>query len=171
MRKKVIRNITISAILMALGAVLKYYGIMLTPTIRISFFAVPLILAGLTCGMPYGLLASFGADLIYSMVSGYTYNFGFAISALYWGVLGGIFNIIVRRKNKLPILVIIIGIFITSILETHTNVLMSLVLYGTHTALVDLLQKYLVLVIKFPLLVIITKLIYERVIKRLGIIN
>ena len=81
------------------------------------------------------------------------------------------FNIIVRRKNKLPILVIIIGIFITSILETHTNVLMSLVLYGTHTALVDLLQKYLVLVIKFPLLVIITKLIYERVIKRLGIIN
>lgn len=171
MQKVLIRNITISAILMALGAVLKYYGIMITPNLRISFFAVPLILAGLVCGIPLGLLSAFGADLIYSMVSGYPYNFGFALSALFWGLLGGVFHIIVKRRNELPLWKIIVGIFVVSILETHTNVLMTLVIYGKHTALVDLLQKYLVLVIKFPLLVFVTKLIYERVIKKLGFIN
>ena len=85
--------------------------------------------------------------------------------------LGGVFNLIIKRKEKLPLLVIIIGIFVTSILETHTNVLMTFVLYGTHTAMVDLLQKYLILILKFPLLVIVIKLLYERVIKKLNLIN
>lgn len=171
MQRIIIRNIAICAVLMALGAVLKYYGIMITPELRISFFAVPLILSGLIGGIGLGLLTAFGADLIYSMVSGYPYNFGFALSALYWGILGGIFYIIVKKKNKLPLWIIIVGVFVTSLFETHTNVLMSLVLYGTHTAFVDLLQKYLVLIIKFPLLVGIVKLIYERVIVKLSLIN
>ena len=90
---------------------------------------------------------------------------------LYWGIIGGIFHMIIKRKNKLSFLTIIIGIFITSLLETHTNVLMTLWIYGTHTALVDLLQKYLVLVMKFPILVFVIKILYERVIKKLGLIN
>ena len=78
---------------------------------------------------------------------------------------------IVKRKNKLPLVYIIIGIFITSLLETHTNVLMTLWLYGTHTAFIDLLQKYLVLIVKFPLIVFVIKILYERVIKKLNLIN
>lgn len=172
MQKVLIRNIAISAILMALGVILKYYSITIPPSLRISFFAVPLILAGLVGGIPYGLITAFGTDLIYGLfLNPYPYNVGFALSALYWGLLGGLFYIIVKRKNKLPLLYIIIGIFLTSILETHTNVLMTLWLYGTHTALVDLLQKYLILILKFPLLVFVIKILYERVIKKLNLIN
>ena len=172
MQKVLVRNIAISAILMALGVILKYYSVTIPPSLRISFFAVPLILAGIIGGFPYGLITAFGADLIYGLfLNPYPYNIGFALSALYWGILGGVFNLIIKRKEKLPLLVIIIGIFVTSILETHTNVLMTFVLYGTHTAMVDLLQKYLILILKFPLLVIVIKLLYERVIKKLNLIN
>lgn len=172
MQRKVIRNIALSAILMALGVILKYFSITIPPTLRISFFAVPLILSGIIGGIPMGLVTAFGADLIYGLfLNPYPYNIGFALSALYWGIIGGIFHMIIKRKNKLSCLTIIIGIFITSLLETHTNVLMTLWLYGTHTALVDLLQKYLVLVMKFPILVFVIKILYERVIKKLGLIN
>lgn len=172
MQRKVIRNIALSAILMALGVILKYFSITIPPTLRISFFAVPLILSGIIGGIPMGLVTAFGADLIYGLfLNPYPYNVGFALSALYWGIIGGIFHMIIKRKNKLSFLTIIIGIFITSLLETHTNVLMTLWLYGTHTALVDLLQKYLVLVMKFPILVFVIKILYERVIKKLGLIN
>ncbi len=172
MQKIVIKNIAISAVLMALGVILKYYSITIPPTLRISFFAVPLILSGLIGGIPLGLVTAFGADLIYGLfLNPYPYNVGFALSALYWGILGGVFHIVVKRKNNLPLLVVILGIFITSLLETHTNVLMTLWLYGTHTALVDLLQKYLILILKFPLMVFVVKILYERVIKKLGFIN
>lgn len=172
MQNKVIRNIALSAILMALGVILKYFSITIPPTLRISFFAIPLILSGLIGGIPMGLITAFGTDLIYGLfLNPYPYNIGFALSALYWGIIGGIFHIIVMKKNKLPLLYIILGILITSLLETHTNVLMTLWLYGTHTAFVDLLQKYLVLVLKFPLSVFVVKLLYERVIKKLNLIN
>ena len=171
MQKLVIKNIAISAILMSLGVILKYFSITIPP-LRISFFAVPLILSGIIGGIPMGLITAFGADLIYGLFfNPYPYNVGFALSALYWGALGGIFHMIIKSKDKLSLVVIIIGIFITSLLETHTNVLMTLWLYGTHTAFADLLQKYLVLILKFPLLVFVIKILYERVIKKLELIN
>lgn len=172
MQKIIIKNIAISAVLMALGVILKYFSITIPPTLRISFFAVPLILSGIIGGIPMGLVTAFGADLIYGLfLNPYPYNVGFALSALYWGVLGGIFHMIIKRKDKLPLLIILIGIFITSLLETHTNVLMTLWLYGTHTAFVDLLQKYLVLIVKFPFIVFVIKILYERVINKLNLIN
>ena len=172
MQKIIIKNIAISAVLMALGVILKYFSITIPPTLRISFFAVPLILSGIIGGIPMGLVTAFGADLIYGLfLNPYPYNVGFALSALYWGVLGGIFHMFIKRKDKLPLFIILIGIFITSLLETHTNVLMTLCLYGTHTAFVDLLQKYLVLIVKFPFIVFVIKILYERVIKKLNLIN
>ena len=94
MQKVLIRNIAISAVLMALGVILKYYSITIPPSLRISFFAVPLILAGLVGGIPYGLITAFGTDLIYGLfLNPYPYNVGFALSALYWGLLGGLFYI------------------------------------------------------------------------------
>lgn len=167
-----IRKICLCAVLMALSAVLKMFGIMITDNMRISFFALPLIQAGVTSGFGYGIVTSVGADLVYSLFSGYAFNPAFTISAIYWGVLGGIFNRYIKKHDgKLPWLLVILGIFITSLLETHTNVLVTLILYGTGTTMMQLLTKYLVLVIKLPWMILVVKVLYERVIKKLHLID
>lgn len=160
-------KITTCAILMALGATLKVFGIMITTNMRISFFAIPLILAGLLHGFGFGIVTSIGADLVYSLFSGYAFNPAFTLSAVYWGILGGAFHYFVKKKGNLPLLIIIVGVFITSMLETHTNLIVTYILYGTGTTMVQLFTKYLILLIKWPLIVLVIKLLYERLFKQL----
>lgn len=171
MKKNLVRNIAICSILMALGAVLKYYGIMITTNLRISFFAIPLILGGLVGGIPLGLLTALGADLLYSIISGYAFNIGYTISALYYGVLGGLFLLYFNKKQKLPIYIILLGVFAVLVLETHTNLLVTYIIYGSLTAFSEMLVKYLLLIIKLPLISFMVKLIFERVILKLQIIQ
>ena len=162
--------IAISSVMMALGALLKVFGIMLTPNMRISFFALPLMLTGLICGMEYSILTAIGADLIYSLFSGYAFNPAFTLSAVYWGILGGIFKIL-KDKNHLNFFAIFLGILITSLLETHTNLLVTYMLYGTYTTIASLITKYIVLIIKLPLLALLLYGINKRVIDKINILR
>ena len=160
-------KMTTCAVLMGLGAVLKMFGIMITTNMRISFFAIPLICAGMLHGFGFGIVTAVGADLVYSLFSGYAFNPAFTISAIYWGILGGILHLVILKKNKLPLVYLIIGVLITSLLETHTNLIVTYILYGKGATLVELLTKYLILVIKWPLIVLIIKTLYERLFKNL----
>ena len=169
--KDITRMIVTSAILMALASVLKMFGIMITTEMRISFFQTPLILAGLMNGFGFGIVTSIGADLVYSLFSGYAFNPAFTLSAVYWGVLGGLFHYVVRKKGSLKWFIVVIGVFITSLLETHTNLLVTYILYGSGTTMAALLIKYAVLIIKLPLISIIVIILYNRVLKKLNLIK
>lgn len=164
--KQNILYMCISAVMMALAAVLKVFGIMLTTEMRISFFALPLILTGLICGFEWGIVTAIGADLTYSLFSGYAFNPAFTLSAVYWGILGGIFKHI-NKSNKLNLFVIFLGVFICSILETHTNLLVTFLLYGRWTTVASLMTKYLVLIIKLPILSLFIYILNKRVINKL----
>ncbi len=165
--KKAIRNIAISAVLMALAAILKVYGIMITEQMRISFYAIPLILVGLICGIDYGILACLGADLIYSMFSGFPFNPAYTISILFWGYLGGCLKLLEEKQNKLSVVLVTLGVLITSLLETHINLLSNYVLYGSGVAFMSLIYKYIILIVKVPIITFLVILIYKRVVKKL----
>ena len=72
-----------------------------------------------------------------------------------------------KAKGKLNLFVIFIGIFITSLLETHTNVLVTLLLYGKATTIASLITKYLVLIIKLPIISLLVYVLNKRVINKL----
>lgn len=165
--KHAIRNIAISSILMALAAILKVYGIMIGTDMRLAFYSIPLILAGLVCGVDYGILAALGADLVYSAVSGYAFNITYTIGAILWGLLGGIFRYYQAKHYKLNIIVVFIGVLIASLLETHINLLSNLILYGKGTTMVLMLYKYLIIVIKIPIITSLVILLNERVVKKI----
>ena len=165
--KHAIRNIAISSILMALAAILKVYGIMIGTDMRLAFYSIPLILAGLVCGVDYGILAALGADLVYSAVSGYAFNITYTIGAILWGLLGGIFRYYQAKHCKLNIIVVFIGVLIASLLETHINLLSNLILYGKGTTMVLMLYKYLIIVIKIPIITSLVILLNERVVKKI----
>lgn len=167
--KHAIRNIAISSILMALAAILKVYGIMIGTDMRLAFYSIPLILAGLVCGVDYGILAALGADLVYSAVSGYAFNITYTIGAILWGLLGGIFRYYQAKHYKLNIIVVFIGVLIASLLETHINLLSNLILYGKGTTMVLMLYKYLIIVIKIPIITSLVILLNERVVKKIFI--
>ena len=168
--KNLVLIMAIASSMMALGAILKVFGIMLNANMRIAFFALPIMLSGLICGMEYGILTAIGADLIYSLFSGYAFNPAFTLSAVYWGILGGIFRIL-KNKNKLNIVVIILGILIASLLETHTNLVVTYILYGTYTTIASLITKYIVLIIKLPILSLLLYVIDKRVIDKINILR
>lgn len=168
--KNLVLIMAIASSMMALGAILKVFGIMLNANMRIAFFALPIMLSGLICGMEYGILTAIGADLIYSLFSGYAFNPAFTLSAVYWGILGGVFRIL-KNKNKLNIVVIFLGILIASLLETHTNLVVTYILYGTYTTIASLITKYIVLIIKLPILSLLLYVIDKRVIDKINILR
>ena len=167
--KYAIRNIAISSILMALAAILKVYGIMIGTDMRLAFYSIPLILAGLVCGVDYGILAALGADLVYSSVSGYAFNITYTIGAILWGLLGGIFRYWQNKHHKLSIIIVFLGVLIASLLETHINLLSNLILYGKGTTMILMLYKYLIIVIKIPIITSLVILLNERVVKKIFI--
>ena len=152
---------------MALAAILKVYSIMISDQMRISLFALPLIIAGLVCGCEYGILAGLGADLVYSIFGGYAFNIAYTFSALFWGFLGGILRL---KKENLKWYHILIGVNIMLIIETNINLLSNLILYGKGTTLVLMFYKYIVILIKIPIITGTVWLINERVIKKVKIL-
>lgn len=165
--KYAIRNIALSSILMALAAILKIYGIMIGTDMRLAFYSVPLILAGLVCGVDYGILAALGADLVYSSVSGYAFNVTYTIGAILWGLLGGILRQYEINHKKIGIIIVSIGVVIASLLETHINLLSNLILYGQGTTMLLLFYKYLIIIIKIPIITTLVILLYKRVVKKI----
>jgi ECF transporter S component (folate family) len=166
MKKNNLKIIACVSIMAALAVVLKSFGIMIGDSMRISFFAVPLMIAGLIGGFGWGLVAALAADMIY----GFFFNpFGFnpiyTISALLWGVVGGILKVYSKKHNKLPWLFLTGVILISSLLETSNNALWDFVLYDKGTTLVLFGYKLIAIAIKLPIIVLLIKLLNDRVLK------
>ena len=65
MKNNNLKIIACVSIMAALAVVLKSFGIMIGDSMRISFFAVPLMIAGLIGGFGWGMVAALAADMIY----------------------------------------------------------------------------------------------------------
>ena len=97
------------------------------------------------------------------------FSFGFnpiyTISALLWGVVGGVLRVYSKKHNKLPWLFLIGVILISSLLETSNNALWDFVLYDKGTTLVLFGYKLIAIAIKLPIIVLLIKLLNDRVLK------
>lgn len=133
MRKKVIFNIVVASILAAMALVLEKLGIKIpllgsTTTLRISFYGLPLMIAGIIFGFKTGLLAGFITATISQLILS---DYGITPTTPLWmlayivfGVLSGL--IIKLFKGKISIISIITAVVITSICVSLAN---SLALY------------------------------------------
>lgn len=158
MRKKIIIKITTIAILMAMSTILKYFSIT-TGTYRISLFDTPLIIAGIIAGPLWGALAGFGSDLIYSLFSGYQYSFIMAISAILWGVAGGIFY-----KRKVNIYWLFGVMLLTSFITTAVNSVQLYVWYQGGMW-VGLPGRVITMFIKWPVTTMVVYVLNKKVVE------
>lgn len=166
MKKINLKMLACVSIMIALAVVLKTFGFMIGTNMRISFFAVPLLIAGVLGGFSWGVIAALAADVIYGFFfNSYGFNPIYTISALFWGVSGGILKQYVKTYGKLSWLFISFMVLVTSIMETCNNAMWDVVLYGKEVTMLLMGYKFIVIGIKLPILVGVTKLINDRVVK------
>lgn len=159
-RKYDLSLIIVVSIMMALAIVFKVtsYTIM---TMRISLFAIPLLLAGLIGGSGLGAIAGLGADIIYGVFfSPFAFNPFFTISSVIWGVAGGFLR---SKEHHIAIIPLIMIVIVTSILETAINTI-GMFIYAYEGVLASLPKRLLVMIVKWPIIVLVVKAIDERVI-------
>lgn len=160
MNKK-IKKIAILSILMALGVVLKFFSIG-TGEFRISFWDIPLFMAGVIAGPVYGGIVALGADLIYGLCfSTYPFSFIMMFTTIIWGVAGGIFKYLkINKFTLIPLFLVVLG---TSITSTVINSIYLILYYGFESMLLKLPLRLLVLVIKWPITTLLVYILYKSV--------
>ena len=160
MNKK-IKKIAILSILMALGVVLKFFSIG-TGEFRISFWDIPLFMAGVIAGPIYGGIVALGADLIYGLCfSTYPFSFIMMFTTIIWGVAGGIFKYLkINKLTLIPLFLVVLG---TSITSTVINSIYLILYYGFESMLLKLPLRLLVLVIKWPITTMLVYVLYKSV--------
>ena len=164
MNKK-IKKIAILSILMALGVVLKFFSIG-TGEFRISFWDIPLFMAGVIAGPVYGGIVALGADLIYGLCfSTYPFSFIMMFTTIIWGVAGGIFKYLkINKLTLIPLFIVVLG---TSITSTVINSIYLILYYGFESMLVKLPLRLLVLVIKWPITTLLVYILYKSVFSKI----
>lgn len=166
MKKIDLKMIACISIMVALAVVLKTFGFMIGTNMRISFYAVPLLIAGVLGGFGWGMVASLAADLIYGFFfNSYGFNPVYTISALFWGFSGGLLKQYVKTYGGLSWLFLSFIVIVTSIMETCNNAMWDIVLYGRGMTMVLMGYKFIVIGIKLPILIGVVKLINDRVLK------
>ena len=155
MRRKQIQTLATMAILTALSMVLKKYSID-TGMFRISLFDTPILLAGMIAGPLWGVLVGFYSDLIYGLVSGYQFSFIMMLSALVWGLCGGLLH-----KFKPKYWVLLLVVLASSIVTTLINSV-QLYIWYQGGMFADLPQRIITMLIKWPITTTIVFILYRN---------
>lgn len=155
------KKLVMLAIFMALGVVFKFFSIG-NGEFRISFWDIPLFMAGIIAGPFYGTLCALGADLIYGLCfSPYPFSFIMMFTTLVWGAMGGFFY-----KKDMKIIALFIVVFITSISATAINSIYLTLYYGWESMLVKLPLRLIVLIVKWPITSGLIYYLYKYVFSR-----
>lgn len=169
MRSDAVRRLTLTALLGALGIVLKIvFQVTTTPDFRLSFYELPLIIAGMTLGPVPGMIAGFATDGVYGLAMGYGLNL-MTVSTMMWGLVAGI--ILYKRKLTLFRLGLTVVIASTIVFAINT---VQLVLWELQddmrlalmTVIARMPIRIIIMLIKWPIQVYLIKLIHTRVIMK-----
>ncbi|MDD3999715.1 MAG: folate family ECF transporter S component [Bacilli bacterium] len=155
---KDVQKLTLAALFVAVGAFLKIYSIQVTDSMRISFFAIPIMLAGFYLGPVYGLLTGFAVDTVYFMISPYASFWSlYTISTVVWGLTGALIK---KAHQRFGLFSFIFFIIITSIFETGFNT-MANYLYGLDIWL-TLVSRIITMLVRVPFLVFLMNLLVNK---------
>jgi len=158
MKNNMTRKIAFGALMIALGIYLKVILKIETGAWRIAIYEIPILLSSLYLGPIWGLATGIGVDLIYSYQSGFPFSLLMHISTAMWGAAGVfMFN---KNKNFDVKLFIVVTVFM--ILSTAINTL-QLYLWGIDIY-ADLLFRVGIMIAKIPVIVYITKIVWDRII-------
>ena len=96
------RTIAYSALLVAISVVMaRLLSFAPVPEMRLSLDKFPLFLAGMFFGPVAGCMVSFAADFIGCLFSPYGFNPIFSPTAIFYGLMGGLFRYFIAQKPNI----------------------------------------------------------------------
>jgi len=157
---KRLRYLILAGVLVAMAVVLKTFAIT-TPEFRFSFYDIPLFLGGMILGPGLGLIMGFATDWLYVMVHPMAFSFNLmTISAMLWGFMGGLF--FYNRTQKFNVFKVTFIIILTSLLTFSLNSVQLYIWTGSGM-IAQIPFRLLTTVIKWPIQVIVLKVIHTRI--------
>ena len=95
------RKLAYAGLFIAMGMVLKMFEISVTQNFRIGFTTIPTIFSGIVLGPFYGFAIGFLSDFIQFVLKpdGGAFHLGFTLTSAMYGVIPGLFAIVLKRKN------------------------------------------------------------------------
>lgn len=98
---KKVKNLAITAMLVAISIILSYFSVQVTPTIRVGFSFFPVAIMGFLFGPVVSIIGSISIDFInFVFKPGLGFNPGLTFCAMITGLIYGIF--LYQKKIKLP---------------------------------------------------------------------
>lgn len=154
------KKLAFLAIMMALGIVLKSFLSIGSDNFRISFWNIPIFIAGIVGGPIYGGICALGTDLIYGFCfSSYPFSAIMTLTCVVWGISGGLFF-----KKNIKLITLGIVVLITCLIETTIN---SIYLYtyfeSIERVLVGLPLRLLVQLVRWPISTMLIYTLYNKV--------
>lgn len=128
----------------------------------LSFFSIPLLIAGYFCGPWFGLAAGFVADTVYALVPFTKGNLGslFTITTMIWGFSGFLIR---KIKIKPLIFTISIVVILTSFLETSLNTWFSYIYgYSKILSFAYSVKRIIEMFIRIPIIIHLTNKLILR---------
>ncbi|MFP4286407.1 MAG: folate family ECF transporter S component [Candidatus Izemoplasmataceae bacterium] len=164
----IVKRLVLIGILTALASIIKvFFQTTTTPGFRVTFYELPIIIAGGLFGPLMGAISGLVTDIVYLVTFGYTISL-MTLSSILWGIIAGL---VIYKKHwsmKRLIMVVLIG----SVLEFMINGTQLFIWQYTGDILQDLRVflpqqpiRLIILVLKWPIQIILIKIVYERVIQ------
>lgn len=164
----IVKRLVLIGVLTALASIIKIvFQVTTTGSFRITFYELPIIIAGGLFGPFMGAIAGFITDVVYLVSFGYTVSL-MTVSSVLWGVIAGL----VIFKKGWSLKRIIIVVLVGSIIEFLINGTQLFIWQYTGSLEDDLRVflpqqpiRVLILALKWPMQIVLVKIIYDRVIK------
>ena len=162
-----VKRMTLVAMLTSLAAVIKIlFQALTTPSFRITFYELPLILVGGMFGPLMGGLAGFITDVVYLVTYGYDINL-MTLSTMMWGIVSGL--VIFKRDWSIKRIVVVV--LVAALLEFFINGTQILIWNyagswrdAFYTILPQQPIRIIILTLKWPVQIALVKILYDRVI-------
>lgn len=159
-KKELILKISLGAVLIAIGTILKFFSIS-TGEFRFGFYEIPVLLSGFLLGPLFGGLVGIGVDLIYWIFSGYNFSLIMMCSSMLWGVMGGL--LFYKKTSYVSVLIICL---ITGILTTSINSVQLYIYYGMGM-FANLPIRIITMLIKWPIISTVVWLLRAKLMKNI----
>ncbi|MFK5883196.1 MAG: folate family ECF transporter S component [Candidatus Izemoplasma sp.] len=146
--------LTRTALLVGTSIVLKAFLSLDSPTYRITFFELPLIILGILFGPVIGLIGGFIVDWIYVLYSPFAFSFNLmTLSTMLWGFIPGLYFLKIKRVSYFNLSIVII---LTSLMAFSLNSV-QLYLWFNTGMYVELPARIITMVIKLPMQIYLIK--------------
>ena len=146
--------LTRTALLVGTSVVLKVFLSLDSPTFRITFFELPLIILGILFGPVIGLIGGFIVDWIYVLYSPFAFSFNLmTLSTMMWGFIPAVYFL---KVKKVTIFNLSLVITLTSLVAFSLNSVQLYWWYNTGMY-AELPLRIATMIIKLPLQVYLIK--------------